>query len=146
MGPVTIVVGVDGSDASLRALAYGVGAARRMGGKVIVGFAHPRAPASVALGLSAGVIDAGLVAAAEVEDATCATVATAVKTAADECGVDVELRHLAGPPADALARLADEVTADLVVVGASRHPAVPVFASVGRRLNRHIAWPLTVVP
>jgi nucleotide-binding universal stress UspA family protein len=49
--------------------------------------------------------------------------------------------------ADELANLADTVAADLVVVvGASRHPANPVIASVGRRLSRHIAWPLTIVP
>lgn len=49
-------------------------------------------------------------------------------------------------PADELAHLADTLAADLVVVGASRHPANPVIASVGRRLSRHIAWPLTIVP
>jgi nucleotide-binding universal stress UspA family protein len=146
VGPVAIVVGVDGSDTSLRALAYAVGAARRMEGRVVVGFVHPHARASAALGVSAGVVDAALTAAAEVEDAACDVVATAVETARDECGVAIELRHLQGTPAEALARLADAEAADLVVVGASRHPANPVHASVARRLNRHIAWPLTVVP
>ena len=144
--PVTIVVGVDGSDASLRALAYAVGEGRRCAGHVIAAFVHPQVPAAASLSLATGAADAVLSATTAAAADAVATIDAGIVAARRDFGADIELRHLHGAPADELAHLADTVAADLVVVGASRHPANPVIASVGRRLSRHIAWPLTIVP
>jgi nucleotide-binding universal stress UspA family protein len=141
----TIVVGIDGTDESQRALAYAIGVARRNGGRIVCAFVADPSPAALGLGPQLGGIAYGLIdqaaQAAEVEIAS--LVARAGAAAPD---VTVEMRQLHGEPAHTLARFADEVMADQVIIGAPRHPKGHVFSSVSRSLHRRPRWPITIVP
>ena len=127
-GPMVILVGVDDSVTSLRAGAYAAGLARRQGARLVVVYvAQPSAMYGAAAGAAAGVI-------AEQERSfteTAADLRRRVEEAGAEHGVPVTFITAAGDPYHELRRVADEVRADAVVVGAS--------TKAGR-------WPVTVVP
>jgi nucleotide-binding universal stress UspA family protein len=138
-GPRVVLVGVDGSPTSLRAAAYAAGLARRQGSRLVVVFVV--APAAVA-GWSpyAGPAIAG--AAEEVD----AELRREVQAGAHQLGIRVEYRTLHGDPVAELTRVADEVLADAVVVGASEQAGHRVVGSVAVRLVKAGHWPVTVVP
>jgi nucleotide-binding universal stress UspA family protein len=144
--PVTIVVGLDDTDAALHALDYAIGAARRSNGRVIA--AHAQQLITPVASISLLTPAAGATSEAAVRSAESAVNALAALSdaARRESGVDIQFRVLHGDPATALAELATEVCADLVIVGASRHPGSHLFSSVSRRLNRKARWPLAIVP
>ncbi len=58
----------------------------------------------------------------------------------------VELVVARGDPFTELTRLAGELYADLVVVGASTHAGHRLIGSLAVRLVRAGRWPVTVVP
>jgi nucleotide-binding universal stress UspA family protein len=66
--------------------------------------------------------------------------------AAERLGLDVEYRSVQGDPVAELSRIADEVLADAVLVGASEQAGHRVIGSVAVRLVRVGRWPVTVVP
>jgi nucleotide-binding universal stress UspA family protein len=140
-GPRVIVVGIDGSDTSLRATAYAWGLARRQGSQLIFVYA-PGGSTIVSL----------------LPDATISAMSAADEVAADlrerisrisdtvHPAVAYTFRVEPGDAASVLIRVADEVRADAVVVGASAQAGHRLIGSVAIRLVRAGRWPVTVVP
>jgi len=137
-GPRLIVVGVDGTETSLRAAAYAGGLARRQGSRLIVLYVMTT-PALY--GLAPG---AAAVAAAG------STIAEELHTQVDEgaayYGVDASFQVRHGDPFTEFVRVADENQADSVVVGVSTHAGHRILGSLGLKLVRAGKWPVTVVP
>jgi nucleotide-binding universal stress UspA family protein len=135
----TIVLGLDGSDNSKRAIAPAVEMARAGGGRVVLAHVDERIPTR------------GGPASVRVDDDETGTevAAEAERLAAD--GVDVSVENVAtvlGGPAQAIAAIADEVDADLIVVGTRGHSAVAglLLGSVTNRLLHVAKRPVLAVP
>ncbi|MCU1663055.1 MAG: universal stress protein UspA, partial [Pseudonocardia sp.] len=60
--------------------------------------------------------------------------------------MSADYRAVRGDPFTELARIADEVRADAVVVGASTQAGHRLIGSLAVRLVRAGRWPVTVVP
>jgi nucleotide-binding universal stress UspA family protein len=139
-GPRVILVGVDGSPTSLRAAAYAAGLARRQRSRLVAVYVTEAAPA-----MAGWVPDAQVVArdaAAQVD----AELQRELGPAAERLGIEVQYRRLQGDPVAELSRIADELLADAVLVGASEQAGHRVIGSVAVRLVRMGRWPVTVVP
>ncbi|MGH3202673.1 MAG: universal stress protein [Streptosporangiaceae bacterium] len=142
-GPMVILVGVDDSVTSLRAGAYAVGLARRQGARLVCVYVEQP---SAMYGAAAG---GGAAAIAEQQRAfteTAADLKRRVEEAAAERGVPVTFVAAAGDPYHELRRVADEVRADAVVVGASTKAGHRLVGSLAVRLVKAGRWPVTVVP
>jgi len=142
-GPMVILVGVDDSVTSLRAGAYAAGLARRQGARLVVVYVEQP---SAMYGAAAG---AGAAAIAEQERAfseTAADLRRRIEEAGAERGVPITFIVAAGDPYHELRRVADEVRADAVVVGASAKAGHRLVGSLAVRLVRAGRWPVTVVP
>ncbi|MFI6638434.1 universal stress protein [Streptomyces sp. NPDC050504] len=139
-GPKVIVVGVDGSDSSLRAAAYAGGLARRQNALLAVVYVQPLVPAGAALG--APVADTT----SEIADGLVAEIREAVERVKDTWRLRWEFHTLRGDPYNGLVQAADELTADAVVVGASESAGHRIVGSVAVRLVKAGRWPVTVVP
>jgi nucleotide-binding universal stress UspA family protein len=138
-GPTVIVVGLDASTSSFRAAAYAGGLARRQGARVLCVYVHED-PTTATVSASAAVAIAGV--RPEIE----ADLRRTVDEASAYYGIDAELRFASGDPANEIARVADDVRADSVVVGASEKARHRLVGSVAHRLVRHARWPVTIVP
>ena len=142
-GPQVILVGIDDSVTSLRAGAYAVGLARRQGARLVVVYVEQP---SAMYGAAAG---AGAAAIAEQERAfteTAADLKRRIEEGAVERGVRVTFVTAVGDPYHELRRVADEVRADAVVVGASTKAGHRLVGSLAVRLVKAGRWPVTVVP
>lgn len=140
-GPRMILAGLDGSDSSWRATAYAAGLARRQNATLAIAYIQPVLGAATAL------------AGAAVEETTreiAEELLTALREAEhrlrDVWQVDWRFLTVRGDPYTGLARLADELRADGVVVGASEQAGHRVIGSVAVRLVKAGRWPVTVVP
>jgi nucleotide-binding universal stress UspA family protein len=138
-GPATLVVGLDGSDTAWRALHYAVGQARRQRSRVVAVYAE-HGPMLV------GAQVAVTAATAEADAAYREELRTCVEELGREHGVPARLVVVCADPVLALARVADEVRADAIVVGASEQAGHRLFGSVAVRTVRAGNWPVTVVP
>ena len=142
-GPSVILVGIDDSVTSLRAGAYAVGLARRQGARLVCVYVEQ--PSAV-YGAAGG---AGAAALAEQERAlaeTAADLRQRVEEAAADRGLRVTFITTAGDPYHELRRVADEIRADAVVVGASTKAGHRLVGSLAVRLVKAGRWPVTVVP
>lgn len=63
-----------------------------------------------------------------------------------DLGVEVNFVHAWGDPFTELRRIAEEIRADAVVVGASAHAGHRLVGSLAVRLVKAARWPVTVVP
>ncbi len=138
-GPSTILVGVDGSETSMRAAAYSAGLARRQGAKLVVLFVHTIS------GLAAAAPGA-IVGIRESNAATAAQLRTAAETQGQQLGLTISFVERSGSPFVELVRLADELRADAIVIGASAQTSHRFIGSLGLQLVKTARWPVTVVP
>ena len=138
-GPTTIVVGVDFSDSADRAFSYAAGVARRSGSRLIAAYVVGSSGLAETVGLTAGVT------ARQAGDCTEIEVELQDRVKKVACDIEVELRVLHGSPAEALARLASRLHADLLVVGTTHH-ARPLKRSIGEQLGRDAECPVVVIP
>ncbi|MFI5607844.1 universal stress protein [Amycolatopsis sp. NPDC051903] len=139
-GPRVILVGTDTSPTGLRAAAYAAGLARRQRARLVVVY------------VAAPSLWAGLAAAAVVDvqqqtfDEEIEQLRSQLRDRADELGVPVTFLVRRGETYPELRQTAEEVSADLVVVGASEQGGHRLVGSVGNRLVRAAVWPVVVVP
>ena len=138
-GPSAILVGVDGSDPSLRAAAYAGGLARRQGSVRFCFFVRQVPP-------SAGLVPEVLPAVVENLDQVEQGLRDDVVEGAAELGVRVEFLARRGDAYVEITRVAGERQVDLIVVGASAARHHQYVGSVAFRLVRAGRWPITIVP
>ncbi|MGQ4442763.1 universal stress protein [Streptomyces violaceoruber] len=139
-GPKVIVVGVDGSDSSLRAAAYAGGMARRRGALLAVVYVQPVLAGGAALGASvAETTD-------EIAEELVAQIREATERVKGIFDIRWEFHTFRGDPYSGLRQTADELKADAVVVGASEQAGHRFVGSVAVRLVKAGRWPVTVVP
>ncbi|NEB09530.1 universal stress protein [Streptomyces coelicoflavus] len=139
-GPKVIVVGVDGSDSSLRAAAYAGGLARRQGALLAVVYVQPVLAGGAALGASvAETTD-------EIAEELVAQIREATERVKGIFDIRWEFHTFRGDPYSGLVQTADELKADAVVVGASEQAGHRFVGSVAVRLVKSGRWPVTVVP
>jgi nucleotide-binding universal stress UspA family protein len=141
-GPSVILVGVDDSTTSIRAGWYAAGLARRQRARIVAVFVSPMA----SLG-SAGPGGASLAVARDEAFRTSAEdMGRRAEAMAAELGISITFRAARGDPFTEIGRIADEVRADAIVVGASKHAGHRLVGSLAVRLVRAGKWPVTVVP
>jgi nucleotide-binding universal stress UspA family protein len=141
-GPSVILVGVDDSTTSLRAGWYAAGLARRQRARIVAVFVAP-----VASFGAAGPGGAALtVAKDEAFRSSAQDMEQRAKTIGTELGISITFLAARGDPYTEICRIADDVRADAIVVGASRHAGHRFVGSLAIRLVRAGKWPVTVVP
>lgn len=138
-GPKVIVVGVDGSDTSMRAGAYAAGMARRQRARLVVVYVTGAPAASRLIAEAAGAVEQAINEA--IED-----MRRQVESGARHLGVPTEFIAVRGDPYSELVRIATQLRADAVVVGASRRFGHRFVGSLAVRLVKSGRWPVTVVP
>ncbi|MFI2609792.1 universal stress protein [Kitasatospora sp. NPDC018619] len=140
-GPRVILAGLDGSDSSWRATAYAAGLARRQGALLAVAYIQPILGAATALA-GAAVEETTQ----EIADELLAALREAEQRVREVWQVEWRFLTMRGDPYGGLAKLADELRADAVVVGVSEQAGHKVIGSVAVRLVKAGRWPVTVVP
>ncbi|MGW2074248.1 universal stress protein [Streptomyces sp. NPDC001953] len=139
-GPKVIVVGVDGSDSSLRAAHYAGGLARRQRALLAIVYVQPVMAAAAAIGVPV----------AETTNEIAEDLVKYVREAAERVrgifDVRWEFHTFRGAPYNGLVEAADVLKADAVVVGASEQAGHRIIGSVAIRLVKAGRWPVTVVP
>jgi nucleotide-binding universal stress UspA family protein len=142
-GPRVILVGIDGSVTSLRAGAYAAGLARRQGARLVCVYVEQLSAMSAGAGTGA----AGAIAA---QDQALRETAENLRRETEEgaalLGLPLTFIAAFGDPYHELRRVADEVRADAVVVGASAKAGHRWVGSLAVRLVKAGRWPVTVVP
>jgi nucleotide-binding universal stress UspA family protein len=142
-GPKVILVGVDDTVTSMRAAAYAAGLARRQGARLVCVFVErPSAMFGAAAGAGAGAIAAQEEALRE----TAASLRREAEAGAQRLGVPLTFVIAHGDPYTELRRVADELRADAVIVGASMQAGHRWVGSLAVRLVKAGRWPVTVVP
>lgn len=139
-GPKVVLVGLDGSDTSLRAVAYAAGLARRQHALLAIVYVQPVLAAGAALGVPvAGTTD-------EIAAQLVAEIRQAAEQVKGIFEVRWEFHTFRGDPYNGLVTAADQLKADAVVVGASQQAGHRIVGSVALRLVKAGRWPVTVVP
>lgn len=142
-GPKTILVGVDDSVTSLRAGAYAAGLARRQQAKLVVVYVER---VSSMTGAAAPSAPGAVVAEAQALHAQAEDLRQRTETEGARIGIEVEFIAVQGNPGVEIPRVADEVRADAVVVGASTKAGHRFIGSLAVHLVKLGKWPVTVVP
>ncbi|WP_405583710.1 universal stress protein [Streptomyces sp. NBC_01190] len=142
-GGRVIVAGVDGSDSSWRATAYAVGLARRQDALLVLVHILPVHSSAGIGGVAWMLQQDDLVIAEELR----ARIAEGLARTVELRGLRWEFHVLrAADVAAGLSRMADDLRADSVVLGASRGLRHRLFGSAGVRLVKGGKWPVIVVP
>jgi nucleotide-binding universal stress UspA family protein len=141
-GPSVILVGVDDSTTSSRAGWYAAGLARRQRARIVAVFVGPLAGFG-----AAGPSGAALtVAKDEAFRQSAEDMEARAHVMAAEFGISITFIAARGDPYSEIRRIADEVRADAIVVGASAHAGHRFVGSLAVRLVKAGKWPVTVVP
>ena len=137
----TIVVGTDGSDTAAKAVATAVDLAGRSGATLHLVSAYREPRASVAVATAGASAAADPAATGAVLKSASEEILKEAATAAGE--VPVEIHAVAGSPVDVLLGVADQIGADLIVVGSkgmkgARRIIGSVPNSVAHRAGVHV--------
>jgi nucleotide-binding universal stress UspA family protein len=141
-GPSVILAGVDESITAARAGAYAAGLARRQGARLVIVYVSPT---PYVAGPSAAAVSV-VAAEAEAHDAIAAELRAQVEDAARDRGIPITFLTAHGDPYTEIKRVAAEMRADAIVVGASAKAGHKLVGSLAVRLVRAGKWPVTVVP
>jgi nucleotide-binding universal stress UspA family protein len=142
-GPGAIVVGVDGSPTSLRAVAYAAGLARRQHARLIAVYARTGPAGLLTLADHTGVATSAVLA---TQDELEAQLRAELTRQAHIWEVDAQLVARRGDPLTVLGDVARETRAEAVIVGSSAGLGHRLAGSLATRLIRCARWPVTVVP
>ena len=142
-GPKVIVVGIDGSVTSLRAGAYAGGLARRQGARLVCVYVEQ---ISAMYGATAGAGAGAIAAQDQALRETAADLQREAEDGARRLGIALTFVTARGDPYIEIKRVADEVRADAVIVGASAKAGHRWVGSLAVRLVKAGRWPVTVVP
>lgn len=134
-----VVVGVDGSETSLRAGAYALGVARRQDARVVALFVH------TVSGLAAAAPGA-IAAMNQTSRDVAAELRVNVAEQSERWNVQASFVERQGNPFTELVALATDLHADAVIVGASTQAGHRLVGSLAVHLVRAARWPVTVVP
>jgi nucleotide-binding universal stress UspA family protein len=138
-GPSRILVGIDGTETSMRAGAYAAGLARRQGSHLIALYVASTSPLAAQLAATAAAM-------IQTQDEIARQLRDAVLEGAKLIGIDAEFVLRRGNPYRALITVANELRVDAVVVGASGQSGRRFVGSLAGRLVRDATWPVTVIP
>jgi nucleotide-binding universal stress UspA family protein len=141
-GPSVILVGVDDSTTSIRAGWYAAGLARRQRARIVAVFVAPL-PGFSAAGPGGAALT---VAKDEAFREKAEEMDGRAQVMAAELGISITFVAARGDPYSEIRRIADEVRADAIVVGASAHAGHRFVGSLAVRLVKAGKWPVTVVP
>jgi nucleotide-binding universal stress UspA family protein len=142
-----VVIGLDGSDTSWDAFSWGCGEARRTAGRAVAVFVSSMSEASMAAMVSA----ATGIAVCDYEEGDRAAAGQARRLEAEvlrrtaDAGPAVTFVHAHGDPARELLRVADDVRADVIVVGRSTKARHRLAGSLGHYLITKRNAPIVVV-
>jgi nucleotide-binding universal stress UspA family protein len=139
-GPSVILVGIDDTVTSLRAAAYAAGLARRQRARLVAVYVSPIATAIGAAGAAV------LVAEEEAHDQLAKELRAQFEQGIRDRGITGTFVVAHGDPYREITRIADEMRADAIVVGASKQAGHRFVGSLAVRLVRAGKWPVTVVP
>lgn len=144
----SIVVGTDGSPTAGVAVAHALELAARFGATVHVVHAYRSVSAGdVVAASSTGMVVPDLVSVNEGIRATGEAVLAQTAQQADAAGVKLETHAVSGEPADALISTAEQVHADLIVVGNRGMSGVKrfVLGSVPNKVSHHCPCSVLIV-
>jgi nucleotide-binding universal stress UspA family protein len=141
-GPSAILVGVDDTVTAARAGWYAAGLARRQRARLFAVYVAPTGTVAAVTPAGASV----LAAEAQAHDAIAAELRSRAETAGGELGIAVTFIEAHGDAYTEIKRVANEVRADAIVVGASAKAGHRLVGSLAVRLVRAGRWPVTVVP
>ena len=142
-GPSAIVVSIDGSPTSMRAGAYAAGLARRQRARLVAVYVGSTSAMCVTDPGAAALLR---LARAEAFEQTAADLRDEAEKFAGERGIAVTFVATRGDSLAELHRIAREISADAIVVGASAKAGHRLAGSLAVRLVRSGQWPVTVVP
>lgn len=138
-GPTRILVGIDGTETSLRAMAYAVGLARRQGSHLVALYVASTSALAAQMAATAAAM-------IQTQDEIAAQLRDGLLEPARQLGIDAEFVLRRGNPYRELISVAHELRVDAVVVGASGQSGRRFVGSLAGRLVRDAKWPVTVVP
>ncbi|HEV2634368.1 MAG TPA: universal stress protein [Actinocrinis sp.] len=139
-GPLVIVVGIDGSDTSMRAAAYAWGLGRRQGAKVVFGYIRPMGIGAPSVGAAMSQLGR------DIADDLERQIRAGSERSDGHAAPRWEFHTGEGDAFHGLVELADRLKADAVVIGASQKAGHRILGSVAIRLVKAGRWPVTVVP
>jgi nucleotide-binding universal stress UspA family protein len=144
----TVVIGLDGTETSWHAFAWGVGEAERLQGRVVAVLVSSNSAVTtpVTIGSLAGINPCDY---AEFERAAEQLALELSSRAVEEgrrSGVKVRFVHRWGDAADQLTKVAVACHADIIAVGRSTSLLHRLAGSIGRRLARHKEPIVVIVP
>jgi nucleotide-binding universal stress UspA family protein len=142
-GPMVVLTAIDGSRTSMRAAAYAAGLARRQGSRLVVVYVAGGGGIGGLAGLAPGSAAALAVSSREYGEQLRQQ---ALKTAEVMDMPPFDFMIVDGDPYSEITRIAQEVRADTVVIGASESAGHRLVGSLAIRLVKAGRWPVTVVP
>jgi nucleotide-binding universal stress UspA family protein len=138
-GVPVLLVGIDGSDTSMRAGAYAGGMALRLRARLVCLYVRGYTIAG-----GAGV--AAVPSIQQAQDEISQELREMVESQSVRLGLDAEFLERIGNPFAEIVKLAGELPADAVIVGASTKAGHRFIGSLAVHLVRTSRWPITVVP
>lgn len=140
-GPQVIVVAVDDLTPAHHAVSYGAGVARRNGAGMTLVYVRQTPPLEIWCGLAGVALES-----ADLEDPGLVLLEQLAEVVRTRYRVTVDCQICDGDTAHEIARVADELQADAVIVGRPRSWLHRFAGSVATQLVRRGSWPVTVVP